>query len=92
MQLDVVESCLYLFLFDSRSRRYRRVPRGTRVEYLNPAEGWEQYHSYDVDVDNGTFLVLLNEEGTRRMSARWHNEDCACLDEATRHTVVESIA
>jgi hypothetical protein len=78
--LDVVESCLYLWLFDPKAKQYRRVPRGTRIEYLNTSEGWEPYFSYDIHVEAGTFLVLLNEEGTRRQSATWHAEDCECLN------------
>lgn len=79
-ELDIVESCLYLWLFDTAAKRYRRVPRGTRIEYLSDHEGWEPYYSVDVNFDAGTFLVLLNEEGSRRQSATWHSEDCECLD------------
>lgn len=81
VDLDVVESCLYLWLFDTSTKQFCRVPRGTRIEYLSPADGWEPYHSYEVNVEHGTFLVLLNEEGTRRQSATWHAEDCECLDQ-----------
>ena len=80
VELDVVESCLYLWLFDTKGLRYRRVPRGTRIEYLNSAEGWEPYHSYEINFEQGTLRVLLNAEGTRRQTATWHSEDCACLD------------
>jgi len=78
--LDVVESCLYLWLFDTNTKHYCRVPRGTRIEYVSAPEGWEPYHSYEVNAEHGTFLVLLNAEGTRRQSATWHAEDCECLD------------
>lgn len=80
LALEVVESCLNLWLFDTKAKRYRRVPRGTRVEYINTTDGWEPYYRYDVHVDQATFLVLLNEEGTRRQSATWHGEDCECLE------------
>lgn len=75
--LEVLESCLYTFVFDTERRRFRRVPRGTRIDGLTPGE-WLPYDRVTVDSEAGTFRVVLNREGTRLMSAGWHGQDCPC--------------
>lgn len=75
--LEVLESCSYTFVFDTDRHRFRRVPRGTRIDPLAPGE-WQPYEKVTLDADTGVFRVVLNRAGTRLMSAGWHGKDCPC--------------
>jgi hypothetical protein len=76
--LEVVDSCLYTFLFDTRRRRFRRVPRGSGIELLSLGGDWAPYERVTFDPEAGTFVVALNREGTRLLSAGWHDGNCPC--------------
>jgi len=77
--MEVVESCVYTWLFDRDRHRFRRVPRGRRIDLDNPVSEWEHYERLELDAHGSTFMVVLNADGTRLLSAGWHGEHCPCM-------------
>ena len=73
--LEVIESCNSTWLFDTRNKRFRRVPRGMPVD-LPAAADWERYVKFEIDIDSGAFLVTLNESGTRLLRSFRHTDPC----------------
>ena len=80
--LEVVESCVYTWLFDHVRRRFRRLPRGRRIPLDHALAGWEPYERLEIDADTGTFTVVLNPQGSRLLSAGWHHDRCPCEADA----------
>ena len=73
--LQVLESCAFTWIFDAATRRFRRVPRHAGVGLDVPA-GWMPYHRLEVDGSRASFLVALNEAGTRMLRAWLHFDPC----------------
>jgi hypothetical protein len=73
--LQVIESCNSTWLFDTRNKRFRRVPRGMAVD-LPAAGDWERYVKLEIDLESDAFLVTLNESGTRLLRSFRHTEPC----------------
>ena len=90
--LQVIESCNSTWLFDTRNKRFRRVPRGMAVD-LPAAGDWERYVKLEIDVDSDAFLVTLNESGTRLLRSFRHNEPCdQCGPGKTTELSLEAIS
>ena len=81
--IEVIESCVYTWLFDHRRRRFRRLPRGRRIPLDHALSDWEAYERLELDADTGTFTVVLNPQGSRLLSAGWHHDRCPCEAPAT---------
>lgn len=77
--LQVLESCGFTWIFDEATLRFRRVPRHAGVGLDVPA-GWTPYHRLEIDGARNSFVVALNEAGTRILRAWLHIEPCErCL-------------
>ena len=73
------------WLFDTESKRFKRVP--SEVDPVGPfaTAAWEPYHDFVVEGDELT--VILDEEGTRRLRARLRDDstvDLRTLEEPTQ--------
>lgn len=75
--LQVVESCAYRWMFDTARRRFRREPRRSGFDDF-AAGGWQPYEDLTIDRDRDCFVVVLNADRTRLLSAEGHDDDCSC--------------
>lgn len=79
-----MESCNSTWIFEESKRRFRRVPRGTAVDLPAPATEWTEYHEVVFEADGESFVVSLNEEGTRLLRSFRHHEPCSqCGEQPT---------
>ena len=69
MRLD---SCHSHWVFDPDHHRYRRVPQGPDLELRTAASEWRPYHELHVDEHSDSFVVVLNQEGTRMLRSWRH--------------------
>ena len=58
----VLESCHSLWIFEPARGRFRRVPRGTRLDMPSPENEWTAYYRLELDASSGAFSVGLNED------------------------------
>lgn len=72
----VMQSCNSVWLFDEGRMRFRRAPRGTRLDMPAPASEWKPYFRLDADCGLGAFSVCLNEAGTQVLRSRLHGDPC----------------
>lgn len=72
----VLQSCNSIWLFDEGLMRFRRAPRGTRLDMPSPASEWKAYYRLDADCGLGAFSVCLNEAGTQVLRSRLHGDPC----------------
>ena len=90
--LQTIESCNSTWLFDTKRKRFRRVPRGTSLDVPAVAGDWERYYKLEVDVESDSFLVTLNETGTRLLRSFRHGDPCTqCSPNATTELSLEAI-
>ena len=92
--LQVIESCNSTWVFDTKAKRFRRVPRGTALDLPTAASDWDSYVKLEVDVESDAFLVTLNEAGTRLLRSYRHTDPCAQCDpgDATTELSLEAIS
>ena len=89
----VIESCNSTWFFDPGQRVFCRVPRGTANEMLPPRSRWEPYFALDVDPHSESFVVVLNEAGTRLLRSWRHVERCRqCGGEGTAELHLDPVA
>jgi hypothetical protein len=72
----VLESCHSLWIFESDRGRFRRVPRGTRLDMPSPENEWTAYYRLELDTSSGAFSVGLNPDDTRVLRSWLHVEPC----------------
>ncbi len=90
--LRVLESCHSLWVFEPARMRFRRVPRGTRLDMPSPESDWTPYHRLEVEPSSGAFAVSLNEDGTRVLRSWLHIDPCRhCQTEQTAELSLEAI-
>ncbi len=78
----VIESCHSTWIIDLDNQRFRRVVKG--VATLATATDWQPCYGVEVDLQSESFVVILNEDGTRLLRSWRHVEQCAqCGGEAT---------
>jgi hypothetical protein len=84
VEVQVVESCNSTWLFDTERARFRRVPRGTKLDFPATDVEWEPFHGLELLPGTGAFVVRLNESGTRLLRAYQHTDPCdQCGDDPT---------
>ena len=89
--VKTIESCSTTWVFDEERHRFLRVPRGASVEFTS-AEGWEHYHQLELSTDDDTFVVHLNDAGTRLLRSTRHTEKCeACAESPTEELSLQDI-
>jgi hypothetical protein len=86
----VLESCNSVWLFDPARRRFRRVPRGARLDMPSTESDWTVYYRLDLDPASGAFSVGLNADDTRVVRSWVHTEACRhCASDQTGELSVE---
>jgi hypothetical protein len=72
----VLESCHSLWIFEPARGRFRRVPKGTRLDMPCAESEWTPYYRLEVDASSGAFSVGLNPDDTRVLRSWLHAEPC----------------
>ncbi|HEV7688494.1 MAG TPA: hypothetical protein VGQ80_18095, partial [Acidimicrobiia bacterium] len=72
MSVRVLESCHSLWIFEPGRGRFRRVPRGTRLDMPSPENEWTRYYRLELDASSGAFSVGLNPDDTRVLRSWLH--------------------
>jgi hypothetical protein len=89
-----VDSCHSRWVFDTDRRRFRRIPKGPGLEFLMATTQWRHYHQLELDPDSDSFVVVLNDAGTRMLRS-WRHMEAVCLQcgaARTEELAVEDIA
>jgi len=90
--LRVLESCHSIWIFEPARMRFRRVPRGTRLDMPSPESDWAPYFRLEVEPSSGAFAVGLNEDDTRVLRSWLHIEPCRhCNTDQTGELSLEAI-
>ena len=76
MSVRVLESCHSLWIFEPERGRFRRVPRGTRLDMPSPENEWTPYYRLELDASSGAFSVGLNPDDTRVLRSWLHVDPC----------------
>ena len=88
----VLESCHSLWVFEPARKRFRRVPRGTRLDMPSPESDWTPYYRLEVEPSSGAFAVGLNSDGTRVLRSWLHTDSCRhCAGDRTGELSLEAI-
>lgn len=74
--LRILESCHSLWIFDPARMRFRRAPRGSRLDLPSPESEWAPYYRLEVEPSTGAFVVGLNADDTRVLRSWIHIEPC----------------
>ena len=90
-RLRILESCNSRWLFDPGRMRFRRLPRGAGADVASMDGDWTEYHSFDLDLAAGMFVIGLNAEGTRLLRAWVHDDSCRHCGEATAEFSVAAL-
>jgi len=92
MSVRLLESCHSVWLFEPGRMRFRRVPRGTRLDMPSPESDWTPYHRLEVEPSSGAFAVALNDDGTRVLRSWLHVEPCRhCSSDPTGEISLEAV-
>jgi hypothetical protein len=90
--LLVVDSCHSTWLFDVSAQRFRRILKGLDVDPALAATDWRTYDRLEFSEGSDSFIVLLNEAGTRRIRSWRHVDGCEqCEGERTSELSVEDV-
>lgn len=76
LAIRVLESCHSIWIFEPGRMRFRRVPRGTRLDMPSPESEWTPYYRLEVEPSSGAFAVGLNEDDTRVLRSWLHIDPC----------------
>ncbi|HUO48066.1 MAG TPA: hypothetical protein VMU09_04455 [Acidimicrobiales bacterium] len=75
--MTTVDSCHSHWVFDPDGLRYRRVPQGPDVHLRVLGADWQPYHELHLDEQSDSFVVVLNQEGTRMLRS-WRHRQGEC--------------
>jgi hypothetical protein len=84
VELITVDSCHSRWVFDVERSRYRRVPQGSGLQVRMSMAEWQPYYSLHLDPNSDSFVVVLNESGTRMLRSWRHTEVVCPQCDATR--------
>jgi hypothetical protein len=88
----VLESCHSLWIFEPGRARFRRVPRGTRLDMPSPENEWTAYYRLEIDASSGAFSVGLNQDDTRVLRSWLHADSCRhCSGDHTGEISLEAL-
>ncbi len=88
----VLESCHSTWLFDETNMRFLRIVKDDS-QVGGVATTWQPYFELDLDDDSESFVVWLNETGSRRLRSWRHRAHCdACGGEITSELDLAAIA
>jgi hypothetical protein len=93
MEPLVLESCRSTWFFDAETMRFRRVLKGLDPDRSSTGSTcWREYFGLDIDPASGSFVVLLNAQGTRLLRSWRHVPPCSqCGGEATGELRLEEL-
>ena len=92
MAIRVLESCHSIWIFDPGRMRFRRVPRGTRLDMPSPESEWTRYYRLELEPSSGAFALALNEDDTRVLRSWLHIEPCRhCAGDQTGELSLDAI-
>ncbi len=92
VSVRVLQSCHSLWIFEPERGRFRRVPRGTRLDMPSPQNEWTPYYRLELDASSGAFSVGLNPDDTRVLRSWIHADPCRhCSADQTGELSVEAI-
>ncbi|MGH8998280.1 MAG: hypothetical protein ACRDY7_02710 [Acidimicrobiia bacterium] len=74
--MRILESCHSTWIFNPARMRFRRAPRGTRLDMPSPEVDWAPYFRLEVEPSSGAFAVSLNSDDTRVLRSWLHSEPC----------------
>lgn len=72
-----VDSCHSRWVFDTERLRFRRAPKGPGLELLMAMTQWRPYYDLHLDQASDSFVVILNEAGTRMLRS-WRHTEAVC--------------
>ena len=72
-----LDSCHSRWEFDEGGHRFRRVLRGPDFELRTVTTEWRPYYGLHVDQESDSFVVVLNEAGTRMLRS-WRHVEGEC--------------
>ena len=82
MEPIIIESCHSTWIIDIDEHRFRRVMKGSALQ--GTSTEWQPCFGVEIDPLSESFVVILNEDGTRLLRSWRHVERCAqCGGEAT---------
>ncbi|HYH51703.1 MAG TPA: hypothetical protein VEG38_19335 [Acidimicrobiia bacterium] len=88
----VLESCHSLWVFEPGRGRFRRVPRGTRLDMPPQENEWTPYFRLELDASSGAFSVGLNADDTRVLRSWLHADPCRhCSSDQTAELSLEAL-
>ena len=92
VSVRVLESCHSLWIFEPGRARFRRVPRGTRLDMPSPQNEWTAYYRLEIDPSSGAFSVGLNADDTRVLRSWLHTDPCRhCSGDQTGEISLEAL-
>ena len=92
LAVRVLESCHSVWIFEHERMRFRRVPRGTRLDMPSPESEWTPYYRLEVEPSSGAFAVSLNDSGTRVLRSWLHVEPCRhCSGDQTEELSIDAM-
>jgi hypothetical protein len=92
VDVRVLESCHSLWIFEPGRGRFRRVPRGTRLDMPSPENEWTAYFRLEIDASSGAFSVGLNADDTRVLRSWLHVDPCRhCSSDQTGEISIDAI-
>ena len=72
-----LDSCHSRWDFDTERLRFRRAPTGPGLDALMAMTQWRPYHELLIDPDSDSFVVVLNDAGTRMLRS-WRHTEAVC--------------
>ncbi len=92
MSIKILESCHSSWIFEPARSRFRRAPRGTRMDMPWPEADWTPYFRLEVAPSTGAFAVGLNEDDTRVLRSWLHMEPCRhCGNDQTGEISLDAV-
>jgi hypothetical protein len=77
----VLESCHSTWLFNTATKRFKRLLKGLDLDPLLAMTCWRSYERLELAEDSKAFVVLLDPAGRRQICSWRHVEGCEQCDE-----------
>jgi hypothetical protein len=94
MEQITLDSCHSQWVFDTERLRYRRVLKEPGLRVHPTMTEWAPYSELHLDEHSDSFVVVLNEAGTRMLRSWRHTEGVCdqCGDTGTVELSADDIA
>ncbi len=87
-----IESCNSVWIFDTQTMEFKRRIRNLSGETEDVSTDWRPYFGLNVDESSKSFVVQLNESGTRLLKSFIHKDPCTrCSESNTTEISLEEI-